>query len=173
VVNEFFVRDQGLTFNQGLAVMTSFGMVSMIVMLIAPFYKALSDRYGRKLFLVINTVGMTVSLFTCLLAPSFPIYMVGTICGMFFIAHDMQVTYILEVAPSNKRATFYGVTKAIGTLGFVLVPLCRSIFMGTSEEGWRNVFLVPGLIGVVVVLLCIFLARESDIFLEHGSGIKY
>ena len=31
---------------------------SNLLLIITPFYKALSDKYGRRLFLMINTVGM-------------------------------------------------------------------------------------------------------------------
>ena len=33
-------------------------LASNLLLVITPFYKALSDRYGRKLFLMLNTVGM-------------------------------------------------------------------------------------------------------------------
>ena len=38
-----------------VGVFTIITMVSYVMMLIAPFYKALADRFGRKLFLILNT----------------------------------------------------------------------------------------------------------------------
>ena len=37
-------------------------VASNLFLIISPFYKALSDKYGRRLFLMINTVGMGVGM---------------------------------------------------------------------------------------------------------------
>ncbi len=165
-VTEFFVQGRGMTFNEGLSYLSALGLVSFVIMLIVPFYKALADKYGRKIFLVLNTLGMAVGMLISMLSKSFAVYFIGTLIGSFFIAHDMQVVYILEVAPPNKRARFYGITKAIGTLGFVLLPLMRRAFMGDDPTRWRMVYLVPIILTVVIALIALFFARESSPFLK-------
>lgn len=50
--------------------MTIFGIIPMLFGIIQPFYKSLSDTYGRRLFLMINTCMMGVGLFVCLIAPT-------------------------------------------------------------------------------------------------------
>lgn len=60
VVNDFFVVGQGMTYENGLAVLASFSGVTLLLQLVAPFYKSLADRFGRKPFLVINTYGMAL-----------------------------------------------------------------------------------------------------------------
>jgi len=167
MVTEFFVDGMGMTFNDGLSYLAAISSVSFVIMLIVPFYKALADRFGRKIFLVINTFGMGIAMLICMTAPTFIVYFIGTMLGSFFITHDVQVLYILETAPPDKRARYYGITKAIGTLGFVLVPLMRGVFMGDDPTKWRMVYLVPILLTVVIGILALVLARESRPFLQQ------
>lgn len=171
VVTDFFVVGQGMTYENGLAVLASFSGVTLLLQLVAPFYKALADRFGRKLFLVINTYGMALGLGLCFISKSFGSYIVGTMITTFFIAHDMQVVYILEVAPSDKRTRFYGITKCIGTLGLALVPLFRSIFMGDDPTKWRMVFFVPVIIAIVIATLCLLTARETKAYLTERISV--
>lgn len=171
MVEEFFVRGQGVTFNEGLSTLAALGIVSLPIMLLAAFYKPLSDKYGRKPFLVINTMGMAVGMLISMFAKTFPVYFAGTLISTFFIAHDMQVIYILEIAPPDKRARWYGISKAIGTLGFVLVPLMRQAFMGDDPTRWRLVYLVPIIMTIVFSLLALILAKESGVFLKDRISI--
>lgn len=171
VVNDFFVVGKGMSYENGLAVLASFSGVTLLLQLVAPFYKSLADRFGRKPFLVINTYGMALGLILCFTSTSFGSYIVGTMITTFFIAHDMQVVYILEVAPANKRTRFYGLTKCIGTLGLALVPLFRSIFMGDDPTKWRMVFLVPVLIALTIATLCLLTARETKAYLTKRISV--
>ena len=171
VVNDFFVVGQGMTYENGLAVLASFSGVTLLLQLVAPFYKSLADRFGRKPFLVINTYGMALGLGLCFVSKSFGSYIIGTMITTFFIAHDMQVVYILEVAPSDKRTRFYGITKCIGTLGLALVPLFRGIFMGNDPTKWRMVFFVPVLIAIAIATLCLLTARETKVYLAERISV--
>lgn len=49
---------QGLDYNIGLSNLALMSLPANIIILILPFYKALADRLGRRLFLFINTIGM-------------------------------------------------------------------------------------------------------------------
>lgn len=167
VVTDFFVIGQGMTYENGLAVLASFSGVTLLLQLIAPLYKSLADRFGRKPFLVINTFGMALGLLLCFLSTGFTSYIVGTMITTFFIAHDMQVVYILEVAPADKRTRFYGITKCIGSLGLALVPLFRGIFMGSDATKWRMVYLMPVLIALSIAIVCLVSARETKAYLTN------
>jgi len=41
---------------------------SIVFTLIVPFYKSLADKFGRRVFLAINTVGMALGLFVIMTA---------------------------------------------------------------------------------------------------------
>lgn len=166
VVTEFFVKNLGLEYNEGLASMATLTMLVGQLSLIAPFYKSLADRFGRKMFLVLNTFGFGLGLFVCYISNSFIVYAIGLAIINFFIAHDMQVVFILETAPKEKRATIYGLTKCLGTMGLVLVPVLRRMFLDADATNWRPLFLIPGVLALIVGLIGFFFVYESRVFVD-------
>ena len=77
MITEFYVLGMGLEFNTGLATYSAMTAPLFVCMLIIPFYKALADRFGRKIFLAINTFGLGVGMFVCMLAPNPYVYLLG------------------------------------------------------------------------------------------------
>ncbi len=139
-----------------------------LFMFLMPFYKSFSDRYGRKIFLIINTIGMGVGMLICMIAPNYVWYIIGVVLYGFFTPNDMQVIYIMEVAPKEKRATYCSVTKGIALLSVSLIGVLRSIFYDPSDlTTWRLVFLVPVITALVVGAASIFLLRETPVFLQR------
>ncbi len=126
-------------------------------------YRPLADRYGRKPFLVLNTLGMSAALLIIHLSQSVPVYFVGACLIQFFIPHDMHVVYIMESAPAKHRAKLYSCIKFVATLGVVLVPLLRRLLMANAAQ-WRQVYLLPAVLGLVTCLAALALARETDTF---------
>jgi MFS family permease len=149
-----------------VARMSLVGMVSLIAMPLAFLYKPLSDRYGRKIFLVINTLGMGIGLLLISVSTGIPVYLMGSFTVSFFIPHDIQAIYILESVPSKRRATFFAGIKAIATLGLFLIPLMRHFVMGEDISLWRGVFLIPAIIAVLVAIIALFAVRETTPFIK-------
>ena len=134
---------------------------------LAFLYKPLCDKYGRRPFLVLNTLGMGVGTVLISLATNIPMYAIGAAFTAFFTPHDMQAIYIQECAPPKYRASIYSVIKAIATLGMFMIPVLRSVFIPSTDlSGWRYVYLVPGLITVVAAVAAFFLIKESDAFVD-------
>ena len=134
---------------------------------LAFLYKPLCDKYGRRPFLVLNTLGMGVGTVLISLATNIPMYAIGAAFTAFFTPHDMQAIYIQECAPPKHRASIYSVIKAIATLGMFMIPVLRSVFIPSTDlSGWRYVYLVPGLITVVAAVAAFFLIKESDAFVD-------
>ena len=52
-------------------------VASNLFLIVTPFYKALSDRFGRRLFLMINTVGMGVGMLIVMTSQSTVQYILG------------------------------------------------------------------------------------------------
>lgn len=113
MILEFYVNGMGLEFNTGLATYSAMTAPLYVCMLITPFYKSLADRFGRKIFLALNTFGMGVGMFVCMLAPNPVIYLVGIGIIYFLMNNDMQVLYIMESAPEQHRAKLTSITKAL------------------------------------------------------------
>ncbi len=148
---------------------SSVGALDILSMISVPFlalgivYKPLSDRFGRKPFLVLNTFGMSAGLLIIYLSRSIPAYVVGACVIQFFVPHDMQAVYIMEVAPDKHRAKLYSVIKCLAMLGVMVIPLLRRLLMQSTAQ-WRRVYLIPALVGIATSLCALFLAKETDTF---------
>lgn len=150
---------------------SSVGMFDVLSMVVVPFqvvclfYKPLADRWGRKKFLVINTFGMSFALLLIFLSNNLVLYFLGACMVQFFIPHDMHVVYIIETAPAKYRARMYSVIKFVANMGVMLIPVLRRVLMTDASE-WRNVFIIPAILGLVSSFIALLTARETDAFIE-------
>ena len=142
-----------------------------LFLIITPFYKALSDRYGRRLFLMINTVGMGVGMLIVMTAHSVVQYILGMLFMMFFTPNDMQVLYIMETAPKEKRATYSFVAKGIALISVSLIGVLSRMFLKEDvASSWRMVYLIPVIVAIVIGAGSFFLVRETPVFVEQRLG---
>ena len=142
-------------------------------MFLTPFYKALADRWGRKLFLIINTTIMGLGLLVCFLAPNYYVYIIGVLLVTFVQTNDMQVMYIMETAPEKYRAKLCSITKAIALAGVSLIGVCRKFFYDPQVfSSWRYVFIIPAILGITVGLGSIPFVKETPVFLMRSAGVK-
>ena len=167
VVTDFFVNGMGMEYNTGLAAFTAMSAPVYSMMILMPFYKALADKYGRKLFLVLNTIGMGIGLGICMSATGPLVYIVGMLVINFVMYNDMQVIYVMECAPEKHRAKLTSLTKAVALLGVTLIPFLRDVLMGNDGSQWRKVFLIPAIVALVVGIAAIFLMDETPVFLSR------
>ena len=150
-------------------------VASNLFLIISPFYKALSDKYGRRLFLMINTIGMGVGMLIVMTSQSVMQYILGMLAMMFFTPNDMQVLYIMETAPKEKRATYSFVAKGIalisvsliGVLSRLIGVLSRAFLREDVPGSWRMVYLIPVVVAIVIGLMSYFLVRETPVFLQQ------
>jgi len=154
-------------FGPGVAVarMSALASVTMLASLLAMLYKPLADRYGRKPFLIINTLFMGLSMVVVSLAANIPVYLLGAMIIAFFTPHDMHAVYIFETTPPRHRAKIFSLIKAIASLGVMFIPLLRRLLMPEGVEGWRLVYAVPSVIAVVGAVFSLIFLRETDAFL--------
>ncbi len=151
-----------------VARMSALGTVATVGSVLAFIYKPLSDKLGRRIFLIINTFGMGIGLALISAATNIPVYMAGTFVIAFFIPHDMQAVYIQECAPPKHRAKIYSVVKSMATLAIFLIPLLRQRFISETDlSGWRYVYLIPAIIALASAVFAFLFVRESDIFLKN------
>ncbi len=170
-ITEFFVNNpmfgKTYTFEQGLSLHSTIGVVSYVFGLITPFYKALADKWGRKPLFAISTLGMAVGLFVIYFSPNYPVFLLGYGIIGFFFGHDMQIIYILEEAPDKFRAIIYSVLKSLGIFGVVCIPVLRDMLMGNDPTLWRRIFLAPAVVGVVAAALVVIFAKDTKVFMTE------
>ncbi len=158
---------------------SSVGMLDLVSSLAIPFqaigllYRPLADRWGRKKFLIINTFGMSFSLLLIYLSNNVALYVIGACFIQFFIPHDMHVVYIMESSPSKHRARVYSTIKFFANMGVMLVPLLRRWLVSAAGDsyGWRMVYFIPAVIGLVVSFIALLGAKETPAFVE--SRLNY
>ncbi len=143
-------------------------LASNFLLIITPFYKALSDRYGRRLFLMLNTVGMGFGMLVVMTSSSVAQYILGMFLMMFFTPNDMQVLYIMETAPKEKRATYCFVAKGIALVSVSLIGVLSRVFLREDvPESWKLVYLVPVIAALAVGFASWFFVKETPVFVEQ------
>ncbi len=170
-VTEFFVNNPFLgkyyTFEEGLAFHSTIGVFTYVFGVFTPFYKALADKWGRKPLFAISTLGMATGLLIIHFSTSYIMFLVGFAIISFFMGHDIQIIYILEEAPDRHRAKIYSFLKSFGILGVVLIPTLRDMLMGDDAAKWREIFLVPAIIGFTAVALVLIFAKDTKVFVKE------
>ncbi len=170
-VTEFFVNNPFMgkyySFEDGLAFHSTIGVFTYVLGVFTPFYKALADKWGRKPLFAISTLGMATGLLIIHLSSSYIMFLVGFAIISFFMGHDIQIIYILEEAPDRHRAKIYSFLKSFGILGVVLIPTLRDMLMGDDATKWREIFLVPAIIGFTAVALVLIFAKDTKVFVKE------
>ena len=152
--------------------MALLGILPLLFQFVAPFYKSLADRYGRRLFLAINTVGMALGMFIVMIAPNPLIYAVGLTTINFVVPNDVQVLYIMESVDAKHRAKYCNIAKAFAILGISSIGVLRTIFINEANpSSWRLIFLIPVILAAFVGTMSVFFVRETPVFLN--KRIRY
>lgn len=155
-------------YKAAINVVAPWSVASNLFLIVSPFYKALSDRYGRRLFLMINTIGMGLGMLIVMTSQSTVQYILGMLFMMFFTPNDMQVLYIMETAPKEKRATYSFVAKGIALISVSLIGVLSRLFLRQDVPGsWRMVYLIPVIVALAVGALSFPFMRETPVFVEQ------
>ena len=171
IVNDFFVNGtvfgKHYTFEEGLALHNTMAMLCNAVMVFAPFYKSLGDKYGRKPLFFISTCGMALGMLVVYSSTNYIMFLVGLIMMSFFLGNDIQIIYVLEESPAKHRAKIYSALKATGAMGVVFIPLLRNLVMHNNPDLWRNIFFLPGIAGLIIGLIVLLFAKETQVFINQ------
>jgi len=174
MVEDFFVRNpffgKFYTLEEGIAMNSLIGIGTGIIAFLAPFYKVLGDRIGRKPLFVISTFGMAFGMVLVFISKDYWVYLLGATFISFFLGHDMQILFVLEEAPSDKRTTLYSVAKSLGIFGTLAIPVLRDLLMGNDGTKWRNIYGIPGFLGLLFVVLIILFVKETSVFVDRRSA---
>ena len=138
-----------------------------LIYLVAPFYKSLADKYGRRIFLIINTLGMGVGMLVAIISRNVGLYLLGVVIMTFFTPNDMQVIYIMECAPKEHRAKLCSITKGIALISVSLLGLFVKLFVDRNNPGtWRLVYIVPIVLAFVIGIAAIYFVRETPVYTQ-------
>lgn len=150
-----------------LNTMAIVSVFTTVFMFVAPFYKSLCDRFGRRPFLALNTCVFGIGLLIVMVCPNIYVYMIGVIMLAFVTPNDVQVMYIMEVAPKQHRAKLCFITKAIALVAVSLIGVMRTAFMTNELSSWRRVYIIPVVVAIIVGLMSIFFVKETPVFIDE------
>ena len=136
----------------------------------------LSDKYGRKIVLIISAVLFLASALGCMLSNSFTVLIVFRLIGGLGIGVASMVSplYISEFSPSRFRGMMVSLYQLALTIGIVLAYFSNAylashttgVFNNAdiskifSAEVWRGM-LGLGALPAGIFLICLFLVPES------------
>ena len=163
-------------YTSAVSLMTLISMPAYAFALLLPFYKSLADKIGRKPMMIINTFGMALGMFLCMVSTHYIVFILGTLIIQFMQPNDIQVIFIMETAPAKHRAKLCSIAKSIALVSVSLIGVLRSIFYNPEElTSWRMVYLVPVILAVAAALICIPLVKETPVFvrkrLDYLNGV--
>lgn len=139
------------------AMMASYSLAQFLV---APFWGRLSDRYGRKPFLILGLVGFAVSFLWFGLANSLPGLMAARTLGGLLSAAALPAAFatVSDVTTEENRAKGMGVVGAAMGLGMVFGP---AIGGWLGHYGLSVPFFVASAIALLAAVLTFVMLPES------------
>lgn len=128
-----------------------------------PLTAWLSDRFGRKQYLLFSLIGFTASSVLCGLAGNLTMLIVARIlqglCGGGLLAKAQSILF--ETFSKKEQAA----AQAIFGIGVIAGPALGPVLGGylTDLLGWRWIFFINLPVGIIAVLMTIvFLPRDTD-----------
>jgi DHA1 family tetracycline resistance protein-like MFS transporter len=103
---------------------SGFGALFMLMQFVfSPLQGTLSDRYGRRVVILISCCGLGIDFIVMAVAPYLWILFIGrAISGICAASFTTANAYIADITPQEKRAAAFGMIGAAFGLGFVIGP---------------------------------------------------
>ncbi|TFG18199.1 MAG: MFS transporter [Promethearchaeota archaeon] len=155
----FLAEDAAIAFYQLFLAIATLGMFFVIV------NQYLTDKFGRKLLLVITIFGM--GFFSLLISLSTNIYLftIFLFFMYFFFNSDIWVIFINEESPPKKRAFYTNFVLIGGIVGALLIPFFHSIIMD-----WRGMTYFAIALGIPLSMVVLFSFKETSKYQEYKTS---
>ena len=103
---------------------SGFGTLFMLMQFVSsPIQGALSDRFGRRVVILISCLGLGTDFVVMALAPVLWLLFVGrAVSGICSGSFSTANAYIADITPQQKRAAAFGMIGAAFGLGFIIGP---------------------------------------------------
>jgi DHA1 family tetracycline resistance protein-like MFS transporter len=137
-----------------------FGTVwALMQFIFSPVLGALSDRFGRRVVILLSNFGLGLDYVVMAMAPGVGWLFVGrTISGITSASYSTANAYIADVAPPDKRAAGFGMMSAAFGLGFILGPAIGGV-LGDIDA--RLPFWVAAALSLLNAMYGMFVLPES------------
>ena len=82
------------------------------------------------------------------------------------------MAYVSEFVPARVRGRFIGIYSIGNGIGYVLAVLTSMFVVQAMQDGWRVVFAVGGVAGLIVIPIMIFALPESVSWLTAKGSAR-
>src|SRR3954462_14494443 len=148
----------GATLSEAGWISTGYACANVVMI---PLTAWLSDRFGRKTYLLFSLIGFTAASVLCGLSTSLGMLIVSRVlqglCGGGLLAKAQSILF--ETFPRKEQPT----AQAIFGIGVIAGPALGPVLGGylTDTLGWRWIFFINLPVGILAVLMTnIFLPRD-------------
>jgi MFS transporter, DHA1 family, tetracycline resistance protein len=132
---------------------------SLMQFVFSPVLGALSDRYGRRIVILISLLGFGIDYLFLGFAGSITLLFIGRlIAGITGASFTVAGAYIADVSPPEKRAQNFGIIGAAFGLGFIAGPAIGGMISGFGD---RVPFFVAAGLALLNWLYGFFILPES------------
>ncbi|MCE7990733.1 MAG: TCR/Tet family MFS transporter [Roseivirga sp.] len=153
---ELGIEDPGDASKMGGLLISSYAIMQFFF---APILGGLSDRYGRRLVILISLLGLTTDYLLTAFAPTLLWLFAGRIvAGIGGASFTTASAYIADISTPEKRAQNFGMIGAAFGVGFVIGPIIGG-FLG--EFGTRVPFFVAAGLSFANWIYGLFILPES------------
>jgi DHA2 family multidrug resistance protein len=160
----------GATLSEAGWVSTGYACANVVMIPLAAW---LSDRFGRKQYLLFSLIGFTASSVMCGMATSLSMLIVARVlqglCGGGLLAKAQSILF--ETFPPEEQPA----AQAIFGIGVIAGPALGPVLGGylTDTLGWRWIFFINLPVGILAVMMTmVFLPRDADEDISH-KGVDW
>ena len=120
----------------------------------------LSDKFGRKIPLIISLVIYIISTVLIVYAPNIEAMIVLRVIQGLFSAGSVVISRAVatDLYRGHEMTRFFGLLMTINGLAPIISPILGSLLL--EYISWKGIFIFLALIGVIVLLFC-FRLKES------------
>jgi MFS transporter, DHA1 family, tetracycline resistance protein len=125
----------------------------------SPILGSLSDRYGRRLILLISLLGAGLDYLFMAYAPTLSLLFLGRIIsGLTGASMTVASSYMADISTDENRSTHFGMIGAAWGLGFIAGPILGGLAHTLSAEA---PFLFAAALNILNFVFGIFVLPES------------
>lgn len=165
-MNEFHINE-----TQAVWLTSSFSLCYALTSFI---YGPLSDKFGRKIFLVIGISLLTIFTIICSFIDNYVFFIILRILqasgASAFV--PISLVYITEIFPQEKRLKTTGIVAS----SFLLASVAAQVFSSIIHSlfNWQTIFIILGILYFITFLLTIFyLPKEQFIKQKNSTFSNY
>lgn len=150
----------GGSFAQASVWTSAFGTLYMLMQFISsPIQGTLSDRFGRRVVILLSSFGLGVDFIVMAITPSLWLLFFGRgVAGLCSGSFSAANAYIADIVPKEKRAAAFGMMGAAFAVGFILGPAIGGLL---GHWGLRIPFWAAASLSLVNFCYGFFVLPES------------